>query len=187
MYRAITWAAIQASIKPTDKRRLGELAEELTINLVYHDSVDPAIIVNNDNVTPHLRDTLVEQNVSSVSQIAKVRNVLTDKQRQLASSGDMVVAGRDIGTVVLHDAATKLFLTASVQERARRRQAERIEDGTKLPLEVIQAELERRDKSDSQRKISPLRPAWNAQVIVTDGMSVEQVIQLILTIVKRRE
>jgi len=187
MYRAITWAAIQASIKPTDRRRLGELAEELTINLVYRDSVDPAIVVNDTDVTPHLRDTLVEQNVSSVSQIPKLRNILIDKQRQLASTEDMVVAGRDIGTVVLQDAATKLFLTASVQERARRRQAERVENGTKLPLEVIQADLERRDKLDSRRKISPLRPAWNAQVIVTDGMSLEQVIQLILTIVKRRE
>ncbi|MAG70805.1 MAG: cytidylate kinase, partial [Acidobacteria bacterium] len=122
-----------------------------------------------------------------VSQVAGVREVLVAQQREIARDGCIVMAGRDIGTVVLQDAPTKLFLTASVQERARRRQAELNQGARSTSVEEVQKDLERRDKIDSRRKASPLKPARDAQVIVTDGMTVEQVADFIQAIVARQQ
>jgi cytidylate kinase len=186
MYRAITWAALEASINPKDAKRLGHLAQEQPVEVVFQEDGQVAVLVGGRDATPHLRDPRVEQAVSQVSQAAGVRDRLVAQQRLLAQQGPIVMAGRDIGSVVLAEALVKIFLTASVQERARRRHAEMEAQGDQTAYEEVLADLQRRDKVDSERKLSPLRPAVDAQVVVTDGMDVEQVARFLMALVARR-
>lgn len=186
MYRAITWAALEACINPKDAKRLGRLAQEQPVEVVFGEDGQVAVFVGGKDTTSHLRDPRVEQAVSQVSQAAGVRDALVASQRRLAQEGPIVMAGRDIGTVVLAKAPVKVFLTASVQERARRRHAELEAQGAQAAYEEVLADLQRRDKVDSERKLSPLRPAVDAQVVVTDGMDVEQVARFLMALVARR-
>ncbi|MBI4340045.1 MAG: (d)CMP kinase [Chloroflexi bacterium] len=186
MYRALTWAAVDSKVSPTDVPHLLRLARERPVELLFQDGCGTRVLLGENDVTPHLRDPRVEQAVSLVSQVSGVREVLVAQQRRLAQGGSMVMAGRDIGTVVLADAPFKIFLTASLQERARRRLADLRVNGAEVSYEEVLADLQRRDKLDSEREASPLRPAWDARVVVTDGMTVEQVADFLLSIVRRR-
>ncbi|MBI2171506.1 MAG: (d)CMP kinase [Chloroflexi bacterium] len=186
MYRAITWAALEVCINPRDAKKLGRLAQEQPVEVRFQEDGQVAVLVGGRDATLHLRDPRVEQAVSQVSQAAGVRDALVASQRRLAQDGPIVMAGRDIGTVVLADALVKVFLTASVRERARRRHAELEAQGDQTTYEEVLADLQRRDKVDSERKLSPLRPAADAQVVVTDGMDVEQVARFLMALVARR-
>ncbi|MBI4312494.1 MAG: (d)CMP kinase [Chloroflexi bacterium] len=186
MYRAITWAALEAGVDPKDAAGLQRLVQETPIELVFNPEGDARVLVGGKDATPHLWDARVGQNVSLVSQAAGLREVLVAQQRRLAQDGGIIMAGRDIGTVVLPHATAKVFLTASPQERARRRHAEMEARGDPASYEEVLAEVQRRDKMDSERKVSPLRPAPDAQVVVTDGMSIEQVASFLLALVMRR-
>lgn len=186
MYRALTWAVLRASIKPKDKSKVARLARKSAMELTFHPGGQVSVVIDGIDATHHLREREVEEAVSAVSGIREVREVLVEQQRELAADGRMVMAGRDIGTVVLHDAPSKVFLTASIGERSRRRFDELQRDGSATALEEVQKDLEHRDKLDSDRKASPLRPARDAQVLVTDGMTTEQVTDFILSIVRGR-
>ncbi|MBI4203090.1 MAG: (d)CMP kinase [Chloroflexi bacterium] len=186
MYRAMTWAALQAKINPKDAAKLRGLARERPVVVVFGEDRGVLVLVGGVDATPHVREAEVEQAVSLVSQVAEVRDALVAVQRRLAQEADIVMAGRDIGTVVLPDAPVKVFLTASAQERARRRHAEMQARGDGTTYEQVLAELQRRDKLDSGRKVSPMRPAPDAQVVVTDGMSEEQVASFLLALIGRK-
>ncbi len=186
MYRVITWAALEARVDPKNAAKLQRLAQDLPVQITFDGDGQASVSVGGKDATPHLRDVAVEQAVSQVSQAAGLRDVMVAQQRRLAQEGGIVMAGRDIGTVVLADAPVKVFLTASVQERARRRHAEMEARGDKTTYEEVLADLQRRDTIDSERKVSPLRPAPDAHVVVTDGMDVEQVAQFLLAMIKRR-
>ena len=121
-----------------------------------------------------------------MSLVQGVRDVLVGQQRRIAEKGSLVIAGRDIGTVVLPDAQLKVFLTASVEERARRRHAELQSHGLDADLEDVKKGLQERDRLDSEREVSPLRPASDARVVVTDGMEVAQVADLIVELARRK-
>jgi len=184
MYRAITWLALQQSIAASDHDALASLAESATL------AVGPApadgreassISVNGRDVTALLRDPAVERNVSLVSAVPEVRRVMVRLQREAAPT-NVVMAGRDIGTVVMPDAELKVYFEASLQVRAARRQAELAQKGRVETVAQVQADLGRRDEIDSNRSVSPLRAAADAVVIQTDDLSLENVVERVLAL-----
>lgn len=185
MYRALTWAALKAGISPQDSAGLVRLAREQAMEVVFQQDGTVSILVDRRDVTPCLRHQKVEREVSLVARVAGVREVLVAQQRHIAQEGPVVMVGRDIGTVVLPDAPLKVFLVASVGERARRRRAEFEALGRDVPYQRVVDELEQRDILDSEREVAPLRPAPDAHVIGTDGRSVEEVVEQILELVKQ--
>lgn len=188
MYRAITWLALRRGVDPDDAAGLAALAESAVLRV----GPPPAdgreacsISVNGEDVTQWLRDADVERAVSQVSAVPAVRAVMVRLQRE-AAPADVVMAGRDIGTVVLPDAELKVYLQASVDVRARRRQADLAEKGRSEPLDQVRADLIRRDALDSSRATSPLRPAADAVIIDTDALTIEQVVERVLDLAVAR-
>jgi cytidylate kinase len=182
IYRAMTWTALHRGVDLSDDEALSELAASISIDIAppAPDGVEPCtIFVDGQDVTPHLRRPEVEAAVSLVSRVAGVRTALVEVQRQLAGRNAVVMAGRDIGTVVLPGANLKVYLDASVQERARRRFAELTALGMDVTEERVRDDLRRRDRIDSQRSVSPLRPADDAIAVDTDGLTLEEVVQRI--------
>jgi cytidylate kinase len=179
MYRAITWLALERGLDWEDEKALGELAVEANIELGSQ-----AVFVNGCDVSLEIRDEKVEKGVSIVARHSGVRRALVAKQRQMAQDGQVVMAGRDISTVVLPRAELKLYLTASAEERARRRYVELVQGGKKTDYEGVLAELKMRDKLDSERELAPLQIAPDAKIINTDGLSLEQVLAEIVSIIE---
>ncbi len=178
MYRALTWLALELGIDLEDEKALEELASGARIELAAE-----AVMVAGRDVTGDIRGEEVERGVSLVAKVAGVRRALVAQQRQMAQGGRVVLAGRDIGTVVLPRAELKLYLAASPEERARRRHLELVQRGEKAHYEQVLAELKRRDKIDSERALAPLQPAPDAKIIDTDGLNIEQVLAEIMGII----
>ena len=196
MYRAVTWAALNGGVRLDDDAALARLAWEVDIQAGERpwddDTFAPKpdtgqrVLVDGTDVSGSLRAPEVEHGVSIVAKVKGVREALVHKQR-LLSRGQCVVVGRDIGTVVLPDAQRKVFLEASVEVRARRRHQQLRDQGHSVDLDVVRADMEARDSLDSQRAHSPLRPADDAWRLVTDGLSAEQVVQLIYDNIREHE
>ena len=180
MYRAVTYAAQQRGISLDDLDGLVELAERLDMRLSPTNGQD-RLTTDGEDVTDKLRTPEVERGVSLVARVPGVRRAMVNQQRAIAREGPIVMAGRDIGTVVLPDARTKIFLTASVGERARRRHLELKLQGANVAYEQVLLELQRRDKIDSERDDSPLRPAQSAAVINTDGKRIQDLVEQIVS------
>ncbi len=178
MYRALTWLALKLGIDLEDEKALEELALGASIELAAE-----AVMVAGRDVTGDIRGEEVERGVSLVAKVAGVRRALVAQQRQMAQGGRVVVAGRDIGTVVLPHAELKLYLAASAEERAHRRYLELVQRGEEANYEQVLAELKRRDKIDSERALAPLQPAPDAKIIDTDGLNIEQVLAEIMGII----
>ena len=185
MYRAFTWFALEQGIDPGDEAALCRLAPQ-TKMAVSTDDPEPKgnsrVTVNGVDATPYIVRPEVETSVSQVSRLPAVREAMVALQRAEARRGGIVVAGRDIGTVVLPDADLKVYLDASPEERARRRHEQTRQRGETVSEASVLDELERRDATDSNRKTSPLRPAADAVIVNTDGLSLEQVVEKILTL-----
>ena len=187
IYRAMTWTALHRGVDLSDEDALSELAASLNIDVgsATPESIEPStIFVDGIDVTRFLRQPEVEAAVSLVSRVAGVRNALVKLQRDLAGRNAVVMAGRDIGTVVLPNADLKLYLDASVEERARRRFAELSALGMDPTENDVLRDLRRRDRIDSERSVSPLRPAEDAVVLDTDGLTLEEVVQRLMEIVE---
>jgi cytidylate kinase len=176
MYRALTWEALRLNIDLEDEESLSRLAESTDIELAPLDKV----LVNGDDITSEIREPDVERGVSLVAKVAGVREALVEQQQALAAEGKIIMAGRDIGTIVLPRAELKIYLCASFEERARRRYLELMERGEVADYQAVLTDLKRRDKIDSERAVSPLKPAQDAKLVDTDGLSVEQVLSEIL-------
>ena len=177
MYRAVTYIGTQNRICLEDSEAFGNIAANTSFAINRHENGDWRLCADGQDVTDHLYSEEVNFNVSPVSALPAVRRSLVRQQRDIASAGLVVMAGRDIGTVVLPDAHAKFFLTASAETRAERRTKDT--DG-QIYQEVLQS-IERRDKIDSSRADSPLRAAEDAVTIVTDGLTAEEVVEEILT------
>ena len=177
MYRAVTWASIIRGVDIGREHELASLADCSEIRLVTVCEKD-RLLLDGDDITDRLRHREVDAAVSAVSAVSSVRRALVAQQRAIAEEGPIVMCGRDIGTVVLPDACVKIFLTAAAEVRARRRAAEKLGDAD---YEKIMDELMRRDRIDSEREDSPLRPAEDAITIRTDNMTIEEVAQAILS------
>jgi cytidylate kinase len=142
------------------------------------------VFVDDTDVTSHVRDPDVEAHVSAISRVPELRTALLGRQRDIAAAGRIIMAGRDIGTVVLPDADLKLFLNASLEERARRRAEERGIDPTHQDAEAVLHDLRRRDSIDSTRDTAPLRVADDAVVFTTDGNRFEQTVGLVVDAIR---
>lgn len=184
MYRAVTWAALDRNVCLKDERALQELAESVEIRLVQVKGCD-RLLVDGQDVTDLLRQREIDHGVSDVSAVSGVRRALVPQQRAVADQGPIVMLGRDIGTVVLPDARVKVFLKASQRVRAQRRHMENVEKGIVTDLEQVTVDLKQRDRQDSERADSPLRPADDALEIDTDSLSSEEVVAIIMEQVKQ--
>lgn len=188
MYRAVTDAALQRSVDVHDGDSLTDLANsiEIDVSLPAPGSDEHSrILVDGTDVTERLRAPEVDENVSLVSRVPGVREALVRKQREFAGKHPIVMVGRDIGTVVLPDADLKVYLDASPEERARRRHAEFVKNGSEVTEDIVLQDLRRRDQIDTEREVSPLKPADDAVIIVTDGLSEDGVLERVLGLVGR--
>ncbi len=182
MYRAVTLKALQAGISPTDGEKLAALAAETDLAFVRTGDGAYHLFMDGQDVSMEIRSAPVTRNVSAVSAISKVREVLVKQQQIIARQGGVVMDGRDIGAVVLPQADLKIFLTASLEERARRRWLELKAKGFSGTQEEIAEDLKRRDAFDAGRAISPLKPAPDSIIVDTSTMGIEEVVARILTL-----
>ncbi len=189
MYRAVTLAALRQLQAVTDERVVTLLAETVHIDVrepSQDDGRKSDVLLDGVDITWEIRAPEVDANVSVVSAYPGVRVAMTEQQRRIGKRGKVVMVGRDIGTVVLPDADLKVYMDASVEERARRRYDEVRQRGEAADYEAILASMRRRDEIDSTRKVAPLRPADDAVIVSTDGLSIEQVLEKIQALVKAR-
>jgi len=189
MYRGLTWLVLNSKISLDDEAGIAELVSQADLQLVL--SCDPEtpvkVSVNGKDVTKAIRSSLVTRNVSAISAQKAVRDKLLEQQRQWGEKGGLVAEGRDIGTHVFPDAELKIFLTASVRERARRRQNELMTQGQdNIDFEQLQQEIQQRDTYDSDRAIAPLRKAPDAIELITDDFTIEEVIAKIIRLYRDR-
>jgi cytidylate kinase len=179
MYRAVTWLALEKKIPIKDEPAVSALAEKVQIDVEppsKDDGRDYDVLADGVDVTWQIRSPKVDAKVSKVSAYPAVRKALTTQQRRIGLRGKVIMVGRDIGTVVLPEADLKIFLDASVDERARRRFNQRIDCGEEVDFPKILKMLKRRDRKDSTREIAPLRAASDAVLINTDTLSVTEVL-----------
>ncbi|MGA2111240.1 MAG: (d)CMP kinase [Anaerolineales bacterium] len=178
MYRALTLAAIRKGLSTADEAGLSELAERITIDVrppSVKDGRPCTVLLDGEDVTWLIRSEQVDQLVSPVSVFAEVRRALSAQQRRIGLRGRVVMVGRDIGTVVLPEADLKIFLDASLEERARRRHLELEARGFAPSLEEVRRSLGERDRIDSERSVAPLRAAADAVRIDSTRLSVQEV------------
>lgn len=185
MYRAITYEAIQNNIDVNDERKLVELLKELDIELINTEG-SQRILLNGKDITEEIRSSDVTNNVSYVAKHQKIRQEMVKRQQLLAVKGGTVMDGRDIGTMVLPEAELKVFLTASVEERARRRHEEHLAKGQSSDYDKLINEIRQRDKIDSEREIAPLIKAEDAVEVNSTTMSIKEVVHSILALVEER-
>jgi CMP/dCMP kinase len=185
MYRAVTLLALERGVDLDDGAALARLASEAQVELREREHDYVQVILNGRDVSEKIRAPQVTGASSSVAAHAEVRSAFLKKQRQLISSGDHVVEGRDIGTVVAPNAELKVFLTADADERARRRTAELERRGLRSEAREVQAAIEQRDQLDSTRSAAPLRVAEDAVTLDTTGLEAEQVIEQVVELVER--
>lgn len=186
MYRMVTLAVLRAGVDPADADAVESVASTVQMSMSYDPDGD-ACYLGGEDVSGEIRGDEVTRAVSAVSSVSAVRTRLVDLQRAMAADpGSVVVEGRDIGTVVLPDAPVKIFLTASAETRARRRNDQNVAAGLTGDYESVLADVRRRDHLDSTRAVSPLRAAADAIVVDTSEMTEAQVIDHLLELVKQR-
>ena len=179
LYRAVTLAALRANVPFDDGSALAALADDRHIDVTPPSAPDGRLYdvrLDGEDITWPIRDPEVEAHVSEVAAHPEVRAALLPVQRRIADGGAVVMAGRDIGTVVVPDAGVKVFLEASLAERARRRHLELLGRGTTLSLQEVGEDIRARDAIDSAREASPLRAAPDARLVLTDGRTIGEVV-----------
>jgi len=188
MYRAVTWAALKRGVPIETEAQVTALAERLHVDVLPPDVDDGrqyTVVVDGVDVTWAIRAPEVDANVSRVSAYPGVRRTLVVQQRRVAEKGSVVMVGRDIGTVVLPDADLKLYLDASVEERARRRWREMQARGREADYDDVLLSMRRRDEIDSHRQVSPLRAAEDAVVVDTTDLSVGEVLAEVERVIEK--
>lgn len=183
MYRAVTLYAIKNNLLD-DEKKIIDLASQLNIELKF-ENCQTKVSVNGKDVTEEIRSLEVNQNVSPVSKIEGVRKILVQKQKQMGKNGGVVMEGRDITTVVFPNADVKIYLTASIDERARRRALEFAQKGQQVDIEQVKQNILERDRIDSSRDVSPLTKSPDAVEIDTSNLSIEQQVEQILEEAKK--
>lgn len=179
LYRALTWVALRRRIGTGDAAALAALAKSVRLDVrpaPEGDQRQTIVLADGEDISLSIRSREVDANVSEVSAHQEVRAALVDLQRSFAKKGAVVLAGRDMGTVIWPQAEVKLYLDATAEERARRRQRQAREQGTELEFEAVLADLRRRDQFDSSRAVAPLRPADDAVIMDTTLMTVDEVV-----------
>jgi CMP/dCMP kinase len=180
MYRAVTLAALRKLSVVDDEQAVSILAGQVQIDVKPPTRKDGRlfdVLLDGEDVTWAIRQPEVDRNVSQVSAYPQVRKEMTDQQRRIGQRGGVVMVGRDIGTVVFPEAELKIYLDASVEERARRRYDEVRDRGQEAKFDEILEAMKKRDKIDSNRAVAPLRPAEDAVILNTDGLSICDVLK----------
>lgn len=184
MYRAIALYFIRNGVAADDEKTISGKCSDINVSIDYADGVQQ-VILNGENVNDYIRTEQVSMMTSSVSKYPAVREKLLNLQRQLATEKNVIMDGRDIGTCVLPDAKTKIFLTASARERARRRYKEQVERGIECDIKQIEKDIIARDEQDMNREIAPLKQAEDAVLIDSSDMSIEQVVDAIIDVFEK--
>lgn len=182
MYRTVTYMAIKDQLGFGDEAAIMQHLANMTIRFEPSDP-EQRVLMNDEDVTLAIREPDVTNNVSQVSALPKVRTELVKRQRDIAASSNIVMDGRDIGTTVLPNAEVKIYMVASVAERAKRRYKENIQKGIETPLATLEQEIAERDRKDSHRAVSPLRQASDAIRIDTTSMTIDEVVERILSLI----
>ncbi|MBQ3109988.1 MAG: (d)CMP kinase [Clostridia bacterium] len=185
MYRAIGYKALENNISLDESEKIDAMAKESEIELKITDH-GQSIYLDGKDVTGKIRTPEVSMAASKVSAIGGVRRSLVELQRKIAGSNNVIMDGRDIGTVVLPDAEIKIFLTASAEDRAMRRYLELKEKGTETSYQAVLEDMQKRDYQDSHRAESPLKAADDATIIDTSGQTLGESVQLIVDFIKSR-
>ena len=183
MYRAVAWSVERAGLAAEDTLELRRHLASLEIEL---EPMDARVRVNGRDVTAEIRTPSISALSSRLSTLPVVRDKVTPIQRRLAAAGGTILEGRDTGTVVCPEAEVKFYLDASLEERARRRQADLRRGGSVLDLDVVRGEIGRRDRQDTSRALAPLAKAPDAIVVDTSDLSVEQVVERMRDAIERR-
>ena len=179
MYRAATYLALRNHLTENDADEIVTLLETYSVSFGRSENGEQLVFVGDVDVTHPIRENEVTNNASWVSAIPEVREKLVHLQQLIAAQGGIVMDGRDIGTVVLPDAELKIFLVASVEERAERRYKENLEKGIPADLETLKKEIAERDYKDSHREVSPLKPAADSIHFDTTGIGIAEVVKFI--------
>jgi cytidylate kinase len=180
MYRAVTLAALEKNIDFNDSESLTKVAEN--INIDFNQAGE--IFIDGRNVSQEIRSQKVNRHVSETASVKEIREIMVKKQKKIAEENKVVMDGRDITTVVLPDAKYKFYLTASIEERARRRYEEMKSKNITVDIEEIKNNIKERDKKDSQREHSPLKKADDAVLIDSTNLSIEEVIEKMKKVIK---
>jgi cytidylate kinase len=183
MFRAMGIYFMDNGVDADDEDGINSAVDKVDVSITYV-AGEQQVLLNGDNVTGRLREEAVGKAASRISRYASVRKKLLELQRELALSTNVVMDGRDIGTTVLPNAQTKLYLTASVEARAKRRYDELVAKGETADLASIKADIENRDYQDMHREISPLRQAEDAVLLDTSDMDIPQVVDAVRKLVK---
>lgn len=186
MYRAVAYRALRDGVSIADEERLTQLAEGMQMEFVQDADGALRLIVDGEDVSAAIRTPVVSQLASPVSVLAGVRQRLVALQRQMGADGRVVMEGRDIQTVVFPEAEVKVFLTASDDQRARRRYLELRQRGEEITFEQVKREMQERDQRDSQRSLAPLARAPDAVEIDTDRKSIDEVVEAVLQVVRQK-
>lgn len=185
MYRAMALACIRAGVKADEEEKVIDITSKVDVSISYEDDVQQ-VYLNGENVNAYIRTEEVGNMTSAISVYAPVREKLVELQRKLASEADVIMDGRDIGTCVLKDAFLKIYLTASSIKRAERRYKELTEKGVACNIEDIEKDIIERDYRDMHRDISPLTQAEDAVLLDSSDMSIDEVVDAIITLAKSK-
>ncbi len=185
MYRAIGLAAVRRGIDTTDAEGVKSVLPEVEVSIKHSDE-GQLVFLNGEDVSTEIRLPEISVAASNVAVIPEVRLKLVELQRSLAKSTDVIMDGRDIGTYVLPDAEVKIFLTASVEERAKRRLLELVEKGVETDLEAVKADMEYRDKNDSGRAFAPLKAAEDSILLDNTNLTIEEMTERICQIAESK-
>ena len=184
MYRAIGLYMLRKGINPKEAEKVLPLLSEIKLSLRFSKE-GQRVLLNGEDVSEEIREPQVSMAASDVSAILGVRDFLLNLQQEMAKQNDVIMDGRDIGTVVLPNAQLKIYLTASPDERAQRRRAQLQEKGIEDSFETVLEDIKRRDYQDSHRKVAPLKPASDAQYFDTTGNTLEESVQMLSNIIKK--
>ena len=185
LYRTVALAALKQGLTPDEKEKIVALLPQIDVSMGFVDG-EQRVFLNGEDVSEDIRLPEVSGAASTVSAIPEVRQFLFDLQRDMARTNDVLMDGRDIGTVVLPDAQLKIFLTATPEERARRRY-EQIKDKSDITYEEVLKDLNQRDYQDTHREIAPLKQADDAVLLDTTHMSFDEVVAAIENLAKERQ
>lgn len=186
LYRTIGLAASRKGLKKEDKAEIISMLNDIDVKLSFNDEGTQIVLLNGEDVSSYIRTPEASMFASAVSAIPEVRAFLLDLQRNMAKSDNVIMDGRDIGTVVLPDAKIKIFLTASPEKRAMRRHKENIEKGIDSTYEEVLTDVNQRDYQDSHREIAPLKPAEDSVLVDTSDYDFEGSKELLLKVIKER-
>ncbi len=186
MYRAVAFLALASGMSPTDDAAVSKLTVENPVSFMHEpgESLPSRVFIGDSDVTVAIRTPRVEDAVSRVARLPGVREAMLEQQRRIGRSSNVVIEGRDIGTVVFPDAQVKVFLTATTEERTRRRAAQQAQSGILLDPAGVRESILRRDEADSTREIAPLVPADDAVIIDTTGLGIDEVVERIAVLVE---